>query len=131
MSRGDPAKKIILYRYADDGGVVEIQLPTHKVVCPSCRGTGRHVNPNIDGNGITASEMDELGDDFREDYFNGVYDVQCQTCNGANVVDELDEDRCPPDQLKDYLEQEAESAHCDAIQRAEQRAECWAAGERW
>jgi hypothetical protein len=67
------------------------RIPTIKAICPSCGGEGRYVNPSIDSNGITADEMYELGDDFRDDYMSGVYDVECQECHGANVVDCLDE----------------------------------------
>lgn len=55
-------------------------------VCDRCRGHGTHTNPAIDGNGITASEMAELGPDFREDYMNGVYDIRCTRCNGQRVI---------------------------------------------
>jgi hypothetical protein len=55
-------------------------------VCPRCEGRGSHVNPAVDGNGITAEEMDELGEDFREDYLSGVYDVRCEECGGNRVV---------------------------------------------
>ena len=55
-------------------------------VCPTCEGRGTHVNPSIDSNGITGEEMDELGDEFREDYLTGHFDVRCVECNGANVV---------------------------------------------
>jgi hypothetical protein len=44
------------------------------------------VNPSIDAHGIGAEEMDELGDDFREDYLSGVYDVRCAECGGERVV---------------------------------------------
>lgn len=56
------------------------------VVCPRCDGYGKHTNPAIDGHGITQDEMDELGPDFRKDYFGGVYDVNCWCCHGRNVV---------------------------------------------
>ena len=71
----------------------EVQLPSKKVICPRCHGEGTHVNPSIDGNGLTYEEFD--GDeDFRKDYFAGRYDVVCHTCNGHNVVDVLNEDQC-------------------------------------
>jgi hypothetical protein len=65
---------------------IEYVMPSRMEVCPRCDGTGSHTNPAIDGNGITSSEMAEMGDDFREDYMNGLYDVRCETCRGANVV---------------------------------------------
>jgi uncharacterized Zn finger protein (UPF0148 family) len=72
-----------------------ITIHTHKVVCPCCDGEGTYVNPAIDEHGITASEMNEMGDDFFSDYMGGVYDVICAECQGRNVVDRLDEDHNP------------------------------------
>ncbi|HEU5112111.1 MAG TPA: hypothetical protein VFU96_02270 [Acidimicrobiia bacterium] len=64
------------------------EMRPHKrwAVCPRCHGNGSHVNPSIDGNGITESEMAELGEDFREDYMSGVFDVPCEECGGLRVV---------------------------------------------
>lgn len=56
------------------------------VVCPRCDGEGSHVNPAVDGHGITSDEMDELGPDFFDDYMGGVYDVTCERCKGRRVV---------------------------------------------
>ena len=53
-------------------------------VCPGCNGTGKHVHRGIDGNGL--SEEDLSDPQFMEDYFGGVYDVTCETCNGLRVV---------------------------------------------
>lgn len=111
-------------------------------VCPRCEGRGSHVNPAIDGNGITGDEMDELGDDFREDYLSGVYDVACEECHGERVVPacrcgkpvvvgsylDIDTDRERPysacfdhlsDDEREWLESERETA---AIYAAERRA---------
>lgn len=106
MSR---AHEFILYRAVegDDSDVEEVKLPTVKAVCQSCRGTGSHVNRAIDGNGLTSEDFDE-DPDFRESYMRGDYDVTCEECGGTNVVDELDEDRCNPQDLAAYRKQEAE-----------------------
>lgn len=57
------------------------------VACPTCRGNGTHVNPAVDGNGLTSDDIDEMGgDDFMEDYLGGVYDVICEECGGLRVV---------------------------------------------
>lgn len=70
----------------DDG----LSVPsTDMVVCPACRGKGTHVNPAIDSHGITSDEMYEMGDDFRDDYLSGRYDVRCEYCGGNNVVEEI------------------------------------------
>jgi len=65
------------------------------VACPTCRGSGTHVNPAVDGNGLTAEDIDELGgDDFMEDYLGGVYDVICDECRGLRVVPKCEEHGC-------------------------------------
>ncbi len=72
-----------------DGECFEIKIPGKRVVCDRCDGRGVHDHPAF-SNGITASEMDEHGDDFREDYMRGVYDVACESCKGERVVLEPD-----------------------------------------
>lgn len=79
-----------------------VDLPAKYEVCGTCGGRGKHVNRAIDGNGITASEMEELGPDFREEYFSGVYDVCCEECQGRNVVLAVDEEHADAKLLKDY-----------------------------
>lgn len=65
-------------------------------VCPICRGRGNYVNPSIDSDGLTSADFEEAGDEFREDYLSGVYDVQCECCEGQRVVTRQ--------QLRDYYE---------------------------
>jgi len=86
----------------DDGDEVEITLPSRKEVCPRCHGNGTHVNPSIDGNGISTSDECWQDDDFREMYFGGGYDVTCEECGGNRVVDVVDESRCSGDELMAY-----------------------------
>ena len=57
-------------------------MPTTRELCWLCNGDGKHVNPSIDSNGITSSEMAEMGPEFEEDYFSGVYDMVCNACKG-------------------------------------------------
>jgi hypothetical protein len=73
-------------------GSWEIWLPSKFVVCPRCEGEGKHVNPNVDGNGISAEEFAE-DPDFAESYFSGVYDVRCEECHGERVVSAVDVDK--------------------------------------
>lgn len=112
--------KITVYDDEDN----EVKMPMRKEVCDRCHGEGAHVNPAIDGHGITSDEMEELGDDFREDYLSGRYDVRCEECDGLRVVDVLDRERCTPEQLKAW--DEAEQAEYDyrAERAAELRAGC-------
>jgi len=68
----------------------EKEVASKRIVCDVCNGDGTHVNPAIDGNGITADEMHELGDDFRDSYMAGHFDVCCSECKGQNVIDVID-----------------------------------------
>lgn len=99
------------------GSEVTVSLPAKFEVCTRCRGEGTHTDPSIDGNGITASEMDELGDDFREDYMSGVYDITCTECKGARVIAVPDRARWTSAQKRAYREaqkREQEWARDDA-----------------
>ena len=57
-------------------------------VCPTCQGSGSHVNPSIDCDGIIESEFAD-DPEFREEYFSGTYDVTCYECQGKRVVPQL------------------------------------------
>ena len=70
----------------NEGELVELVLPATFEVCPRCRGKGTHVNPAVDGNGLSQEDFDEAGPEFRDDYMAGVYDVACHECNGKRVV---------------------------------------------
>lgn len=73
----------------DEGEEHVIDFPAHFEVCTRCQGTGSHVNPAIDGNGLTREDFDN-DPDFRDDYFAGVYDVVCEECGGRRVVPVID-----------------------------------------
>lgn len=63
----------------------ELALPARFTLCDRCQGSGSHVNPSIDGHGLSAEDFAE-DPDFAESYFAGDYDVRCETCMGARVV---------------------------------------------
>ena len=73
----------------------EVSLPAKFEACPRCRGRGTHVNPSIDGNGLTRDDFDQ-DPDFEESYFRGDYDVACYECRGARVVAVIDRARSAP-----------------------------------
>lgn len=75
--------------YEDDEGY-EVEVPAKYEVCPRCEGKGTHVNPSIDGNGLSSEDFDQ-DPDFREDYMSGVYDVACHECDGKRVILVADE----------------------------------------
>jgi len=113
----------------DDGEEITYLLPTKYEVCDRCRGTGRHVNPNIEpyGGGFTYSEWQEAcyeDPDFAEDYFSGVYDVICSECKGLRVVPVVNEDVLDEKQqetYKIYLEMQRDAAYTAAEMAAERR----------
>lgn len=82
----------------------EVTYPAKWEICSRCDGEGTHVNPSIDGHGISAH--DEIWDDeeFHHNYFSGVYDVQCYDCGGAGKQLVVDEDACTPEQLEEVIE---------------------------
>ena len=108
----------------DEGYDVERELPAKYEVCPRCRGAGKHTNPNIDGNGITASEWAEWDDDEREGYFTGRYDVTCHECGGLRVVLVVDEDACDPGLLDAYRDACADAAYVDHMAAQERAMGC-------
>ncbi|MHB1260367.1 MAG: hypothetical protein ACYC2H_01490 [Thermoplasmatota archaeon] len=83
----------------DGAEIDEYEIPARFEVCGNCDGKGSHVNRAIDGHGISQEEFDE-DPDFREDYFAGVYDVDCDECRGARVMPIVDEVRATPQQLE-------------------------------
>ncbi len=103
----------------DGDGDMEVEVPSKKEVCDRCRGEGSHVNPSIDGNGLTAEDFAE-DPDFEESYFAGHYDVQCEECGGVRVVDVIDYEQLNEEQ-KGWVEQYEKQQQCRAQERAYER----------
>jgi hypothetical protein len=82
----------------NDSEGLDIAIPARYEVCGRCHGTGKHVNPSIDGHGISGDDECWDDDDFRENYFGGLYDVTCQQCDGRNVVLIPDDESLTPEQ---------------------------------
>lgn len=105
----------------DDGN--EIVLPVTWGVCPGCDGEGKHVNANIDCNGLTDEDFCD-DPDFAEDYHSGRYDVQCTTCHGRTTIKTIDWDALTDLQrklLEDHQRWEQEDFEC---RMAEARMGC-------
>ena len=104
----------------------EFTIPFKFVLCDTCCGRGKHVNPSIDSGGLTASDFDD-DPDFREQYFNGGYDVTCYGCKGHRVMPEIDEYRCNEEQRRTLAlirESEKEDAEFRSLQESERRMGC-------
>jgi hypothetical protein len=80
-------QKMVYHLIIDDGEGEETceELPLKMEVCPTCAGTGRHVDPSVDSGGYYSDCEDE-----KEYYFSGGYSICCQTCHGRNVVPTID-----------------------------------------
>lgn len=89
------------YENIEDVPESHVELPIKFVVCGTCQGRGLHVNPSVDCGGLTGEDF-ERDPDFREEYFNGAYDVQCYECHGNRVVPQVNEEKCSNEQ-KAYL----------------------------
>lgn len=87
-------KKIEFTYENDDGEEVVVEFPAKYEVCGRCQGEGKHVNPSIDGHGITMDEWygPDWDDESRDTYMSGGYDVTCHECKGERVVLFVDED---------------------------------------
>lgn len=109
--------------YDEEGDTVMVSFPAHYEVCDRCRGTGKHVNPSIDGHGISREEFD-ADPDFEEAYFEGRYDVTCYECKGERVVlvendveTFTDEQKALYAKLEEQWEQEAADRRVSEMER--------------
>lgn len=85
----------------EDGTEEVYEFPCTFEVCGTCDGKGKHVNPSIDAHGITQDEWEnDWSYEDRENYFSGMYDVQCNECKGRRVVPEINHDILSEDQKK-------------------------------
>ncbi len=74
----------------DDEGCITFSAKFE--VCSVCQGSGTHVNPNIDSNGITSDEWErDWSYEDRQAYIGGTYNVTCYNCNGMRVTPSIDE----------------------------------------
>lgn len=107
--------------YDDEGNEYVATLSIKFEVCPRCNGTGSHINPSIDGHGISAEEWEhDWADEEKEMYMNGGYDVPCYECEGLRVVPEVYKERCNKDDLARYtkaLEEDAAYNHMCEMER--------------
>ena len=113
-----------------NGEEVEAELPSHMVVCSTCQGHGTHLNPSIGQHAYTAEEFREsFYEEEAEEYFRrgGRYDVQCETCKGLRVVEEVDQAACRTSaqmsDLQEYNNYLEEKGRMDAEDRATYRME--------
>lgn len=115
-----PQEKLTVFLSDDDQ---EHEIPSKFAVCPRCRGKGSHVNPAIDGHGITAEEWNgpDWSEEEKETYMSGGYDVPCYECNGRRVVLVPDADKLTKEERAAWYEQQRDLAEMAATEEAERR----------
>lgn len=102
-----------------------VEIPARYEVCGRCMGKGSHVNPAIDGNGITMEEWhNEWSHEEQEAYMSGRYDVGCYECHGNRVVPVADEKTASQEQLDQYNEYCEMVAFDRSIEESERRFGC-------
>jgi hypothetical protein len=74
------------------GSQATVSCESRFEICNTCQGRGKHVNPSIDCNGITASEWADWDEEDQERYWTGGYDVACSQCKGERVIQVLEYD---------------------------------------
>jgi hypothetical protein len=102
-----------------------MRYPMKWEICEHCRGNGKHDHPAF-ANGITQSEMVEMGRDGMDSYFAGHYDVRCDDCAGTGKIRAVDVDAMTAEQKREWDAGEAERCEHAADMRAlarEQAAE--------
>lgn len=111
----------------DEDWETTIDVPGKYEVCSTCNGKGTHVNPAIDGNGLTARDFDE-DPDFHEAYMRGDYDIQCTKCEGLRVKLVPDEEKMDKDVLIKYQAWRAQQYAIEKELAYESRQERWLEG---
>ena len=98
-------------------------LPARYAVCDECEGHGTHLTPSIREHVYTQEDMEEAGEEFREEYLRrgGIYDVECAACKGFRVVLVPDEARCEPATLALYVAMRAAEEREARVRAAELR----------
>ena len=107
----------------DGNGFEDMELPIVFEVCPTCGGSGTHVNPSVDCDGLSAEDFAE-DPEFAENYFGGCYDVACYECDGERVIPVLDRSRIDPAIMKRLDEKAKDDAEYRSLENFERRMGC-------
>jgi len=101
-------------------------------VCLACEGKGK-TSAHVEhiGGGFTASEWDEMGEEFQDNYMSGVYDKPCPECKGNRVVLVPNLTGCDEEDREAFEETKLQLEEWESQQEMEMRSEMWASGERW
>ncbi len=88
----DAEKMILVVRVCNEDdeddfepGPDTVDVPAKWNVCDVCRGRGKHVDPGVDCQGLTAEDFHD-DPDFAEAYHRGDYDQDCNECGGRTTI---------------------------------------------
>lgn len=95
-----------------------VVLPARFKVCPDCRGRG---GSSAYLGSFTRDEMDEMGEEFIDDYRAGRFDRPCPKCKGQRVISVVDKKECEPALYQRYKEQQEKQAQMDYEDYMERR----------
>lgn len=97
----------------------EIVLPTKWCICGQCKGHGKS---SAYLGAYTADEMDQMDDQWQEDYFAGNFDRACDTCRGSGKVQKVDHEKLTAEQKTAWYKQCEDDRLERAIRLSEIRA---------
>lgn len=92
------------FTYYDGEQTREIQVPSKMMVCDYCNGRGTQ---DCFNGGITADDECWHEPDFAYDYRKGVYSKPCETCEGRNVVEVVD-DEALTEEVREIVDKQRE-----------------------
>lgn len=110
------------YEVEDDNLPEYIELRAKYEVCPSCHGKGKS---SAYLGAFTQDDMDEMGEDFRDDYMRGEYDRACDECAGERVILVVDRDNNSPEFLDAYDKWEEEKYQTQRLYEMENAHMNW------
>lgn len=78
----------------DEAEEITLKVPSKMEVCYDCEGHGTVLNESMRYHAYTSEDEEMHDPEFLEEYFKrgGIYDVQCPTCKGKNVLAVPDEE---------------------------------------
>lgn len=107
------------FKIIEDENGLELHLPTHRVECFACEGTGKRAL-----HGFDVTDQVREDPDFAEDYFAGRYDTPCHGCRGTGLVNEVDEGKLSAEERKLWEEWQDQEAAYHAERAYERRMGC-------
>jgi hypothetical protein len=121
----DPNTMIATVKLARNEDCIELphEIECLYVVCPTCRGKGTHVNPSVDAGGLSPRDFAD-DDEFRDDYFAGIYDVPCYECKGERVIPEPVKNDATYEIITALAERASEDALYESERESERRMGC-------